>query len=898
FPISFKPKNVEYDWYNTWEKNNYFSVKSRNKDALKMLLPPPNITGTLHLGHALTTTIQDILARWCRMRGHPVVWIPGLDHAGIATQMMIEKYLFKTKGITKSDLEREQFLSVVWEWKEQKETGIKSQLKALGASLDWSREYFTMSKNHNNAVIEAFVALNDRNLLYRKKDLINWSTSLRSAISDIEVEHLFISEKTALEVPGYKKRVTFGEIAYIAYPIKDSNDEIVVATTRPESLFGDVAIVVHPDDERYAKYIGQKVWHTLRQTYIPIVADSLVDKNFGTGAVKVTPAHDHIDYTIATNHQLDIIEVFDECGNITDAGKQFKGLPRFIAREKVLNELSNRGLLKRVCDHQMSVPRCSRSQDIVEYLLREQWFIKCKSMAEKAVDVVKDGHLRIIPAMHEQLWYDWLKNIRDWCISRQLWWGHRIPAYYITVGDKTEWIISRTENDARLIAENMYGRDVKLHQDQDVLDTWFSSAILPFAVLGWPRETQDLKSYYPLTLMETGSDILFFWVARMVMLGLELTNRLPFSEVLLHGILCDAYGKKMSKTIGNVISPENVINGATVQDLSTQMKESYNSGTLSKTELQRMLSGNKKIFPNGIPECGADALRMTLCSHDVKNRKINFDLMECQTNKFFCNKIWQASRYILMTTAKKDCQEPKCIILIDRWILSQLSLVVNTVNNAFLERDFHTAIASIKSFLHYKFCDFYLEATKWGLKSENTDIIKSHTYCLRTCLEVSLRLIAPITPFVADDLYTRLSDKFSEFLSVPSLMEAPYPMPEQFSKWRDDTLDERIQELLELILEIRSVMANVNKMVKKEVHIVTNDSEDFDFYNKVINLIKGGSKIFDINIFLENNYSKDENSVYYSLGPDCALFITAQDSSFLEQMRQNLDEKCRKKKRI
>ncbi|XP_076169430.1 valine--tRNA ligase-like isoform X3 [Ptiloglossa arizonensis] len=873
FPTIYKCEDVESTWYNVWEKNKYFAIKDSEKKAFKMLLPPPNITGTLHLGHALTVTIQDVLARWYRMKDCPVIWIPGLDHAGIATQMVIEKYLSKTKNVTKFNIGKEEYLSFIWKWKNQKETEIKSQLKALGASLDWSKEYFTMNKNHENAVIEAFITLYNKNMLYRKKDLINWCPTLHTAISDIEVENVYITERTQLQVPGYEKMITFGEIAHIAYPIKDTKDEIIVATTRPETVFGDVAIAVHPDDERYSKYIGQNVWHDLRQIYIPIIPDPLVDKTVGTGAVKITPAHDHLDYTIATNHQLDIIQVFDEYGNITDAGNDFKGLPRFIARKKVLNELKNRGVLRNISDHKMCIPRCSRSQDIVEYFLKEQWFVKTKSMAQKALDAVKQGHLKIIPTIREELWYEKLNNIRDWCISRQLWWGHRIPAYYIILGDKIEWIVARTENDAKLIVENKYGYGIKVDQDQDVLDTWFSSAIIPFAVLGWPKETEDLKKYYPLTLMETGYDIMFFWVARMVMLGLELTNQLPFNEVVLHGILCDAYGKKMSKTVGNIISPENVINGITINDLTTQITESYNTGILNKTNFKRMLSANKKIFPDGIPQCGADALRMTLCSFNIKNENINFDIMQCRANKFFCNKIWQASKYILLMTGEKLYQEPKNISIIDRWILSQLSLMIDTVNDAFMQQDFHTSIASIKQFLHYKFCDFYLEATKWGFRNENSDIIMSHTYSLRTCLEVSLRILAPIMPYVADDLYKRLSTKFSEFLSVPSLMEAPYPMPEQFNKWKDNTIDKNIHKVETMIFQIRHIMNNVSKKLNPE----------------------GGSKLKNISIHPKHNYTESENSVHYPLIPDCTLFIIIKNSSVLEQVQKISREKLSNK---
>ncbi|KOC61527.1 Valine--tRNA ligase [Habropoda laboriosa] len=856
-----------------------------------MLLPPPNITGTLHLGHALTVTIQDVLARWYRMKGHPVIWIPGFDHAGIATQMMVEKYLSKAKGVKRSDIGREQFLSLVWQWKNEKQNTIKSQLKALGASLDWSKEYFTMSKEHSNTVIEAFLTLNSRNLLYRKKDLVNWCPTLHSTVSDMEVDRLYITKKMQLQIPGYDKMITFGEIAHVAYPVKDSNHEIVVATTRPETVFGDVAIAVHPDDERYAKYIGQQVWHAIRRTYIPVVSDPLVDKQFGTGAMKITPAHDPLDYMIAVNHQLDIIQVIDEYGNITDAGKQFKGLPRFIAREKVLNEMSNEGILRSINDHEMCIPLCSRSHDVVEYLLKEQWFVKCKDMAQKAVQAVKQGNLTMIPDTHKQLWYDYLDNIRDWCISRQIWWGHPIPVYYVTIDGKTEWIVARNEDDAKLIAQNKYGSHIKLHKDQDVLDTWFSSAILPFAVMGWPEQTEDFKTYYPLTLMETGSDILFFWIARMVMLGLELTNRLPFDEVLLHGLLCDAYGKKMSKTVGNIVSPENIIHGITLNDLTVQVKKSYDAGILNENVLKRMLAANKKMFPNGIPECGADSLRMTLCSHNIKNQHISFDIMECQTNKFFCNKIWQASKYILLMTGEKVYQKPTNMATIDCWILNKLSVMINAVNDALTKRDFHEAIASIKQFMYYQFCDYYLEATKWGFKSENTNIHISHTYTLRKCLEVLLRTSAPIVPYLCDDLYKRLSNKLPEFLSVLSLMEAPYPVPEQFNEWRDVSLDERMHKVLKIILEVRSILAKVSKKLNPEVHIVTRKPENFSFFSDVTNIIKGGTKIFNILIFLENNYTQSKNSVCYPYTSDCTIFIVIENSSILEQLNKNISNK-------
>lgn len=736
-------------------------------------------------------------------------------------------------------------------------------------------------------------------MLYRTKAPINWCPTLRSTISDIEVEKLHLTGKQQLDVPGYKKKVTFGQIFQIAYPVKDSKDEIVVATTRPETVFGDVAIAVHPDDDRYTKYIGQYVWHALRETYIPVIADRSVIQDFGTGAVKITPAHDRSDYMVSKTHGLEIINVIDENGNITEAGKQLQGLPRYIAREKVLNELSNRDLLRATNDHPTNIPRCSRSNDIIECLLKEQWYIKCDTMAQRAVEVVRDGHLKIDPAVHEQVWYDWLENIRDWCISRQLWWGHRLPVYQVATGDVTDWIVARSENDARIIAEKKYGSNVELRQDDDVLDTWFSSAILPFTALGWPNKTKDFEKYYPLTLMETGSDILFFWVARMVMLGLELTDRLPFKEVLLHGLLSDAHGKKMSKSVGNVISPENIVNGISLQDLLAQAKESHNMGILQESELKRTITVNTKLFPRGIPECGVDALRLTLCSPNIKNQTVSFDVMQCQTNKFFGNKIWQASRYILRMVDGKLSADPKSLATIDRWILSRMSVMVDTVDDAFTNRNFHRAVASIKQFFYYEFCDFYLEGTKWGFKSENSEVIASHTDTLIKCLEVTLRILAPVMPYLADDLYKRLSNELPGFLSVSSLLEASYPMPEEFKKWRDVHLDERMNELLKVISEIRVIMARVSRKSNPTVHVLTRNSDDCEFYTENVNLIKGGSNVYDVSVFLTSDYLATDDFVCHTFTPNCTLLVKAEDVSILEQVKSNINKKsCTEKSKV
>ncbi|XP_029679139.1 valine--tRNA ligase, mitochondrial-like isoform X1 [Formica exsecta] len=951
FPATFKPKDVEQGWYDIWQHNNYFTAsrtaRTRNdkhkekesKEAFSMVLPPPNITGVLHLGHALTVTIQDVLARWHRMKGHPVLWIPGLDHAGIATQAVVERMLRRTRNITRNDMNRAEFERLLWQWKTEKATIINQQLKALGATLDWNREYFTIDESHSAAVIETFVRLNERNLLYRGRDLVNWSPALRSTISEIEVEDFVIDGKTQLRLPGHNDKVTVGQLIKLAYPIKDSKEELIVATTRLETIFGDVAIAVHPDDERYSSYIGRQVLHPIKETFIPVIADSSVKRDFGTGAVKITPAHDRLDYSIAKRHDLPVIIVIDEAGNMTDVCKEYKGLSRFITRERLINELSTRGIVKSVEDrHRMILPRCSRTHDVIEYLPKEQWFVRCTTMARRAYEAVKNGELRIdsSDSGHEQLWYDWLENPRDWCVSRQLWWGHRIPAYSVNHGDNnnnnsgdndvfptssisnTSWIIARSEKEAYSRAREKYGDTVSIHQDPDVLDTWFSSAIIPFVTLGWPEHTKDMAKYYPLTLMETGHDIFLFWVARMVMLSLEMTQNLPFREVLLHGVLCDANGKKMSKSSGNVILPENIINGCNFEELNAQAKQNHAAGILSADELQRTLRVNAKSYSAGIPDCGADALRLSLCARNIKNRTISFDIDDCRTSKYFCNKIWQASKYILLMRkngeeSKQNQQhgdkEKKYLSSLDQWILSRLSWMVETVNSAFAERNFHKAIAAIRQFLHYEFCDLYMEGTKFGFRSDNA---AGHSDTLAKCLEVSLRLLAPITPYLSDDLYIRLVKKnLPGFQSVSSLLETSYPVPYEFEHLRDVVLEEKVCELVNMINVIRSCMANVSKKSNPEVNILVNNTHDYDFYQENVNLIKGVSRIWNVPIHLTESFNdgnfhnettrdNNDNGIYttrYIHTNDCSLLIAVTDASMLEQIKKNIARKEKLEKR-
>ncbi|KAJ8674009.1 hypothetical protein QAD02_005271 [Eretmocerus hayati] len=893
FPQTFQSKEAEPKWYHEWETNEFYQSNCHDGNTYKMVLPPPNVTGTLHLGHALTTTVQDVLARWHRMKGGSVMWIPGYDHAGIATQAVVEKYLFKKKGIKRTDISRDEFLNIVNQWKDEKITIIESQLKTLGATLDWRRTYFTMSQKHNQAVVEAFCTLDKRNLLYRDKTLVNWSVALGSTLSDIEVDNKLLEGKTDLEIPGYSKKVSFGQIFEISYDLKDSDDRLGVATTRPETILGDVALAVHPEDPRYSKYVGKHVKHPLKETYIPVIADTGVKIDFGTGIVKITPAHDNFDNLVAKKNQLGMIRVIGEDGKMTEEAGVYAGLPRFIARNKILDDLANQKSLIRTQDHKMQIPTCSRTGDIIELLPKEQWFIKCKDMASRACKAVEDGSLRINPDIHIETWYNWLNNIRDWCVSRQLWWGHQIPAYHCKVGDDVKWIVAQSKQEASEKIQKLYGSGTDLEQDTDVLDTWFSSALIPFSSMGWPVELDDFHKYYPLSLMETGHDILFFWVARMVMLGIELTGTLPFKDVLLHGVLCDAHGSKMSKSRGNVIFPENVINGISLDGLNKQTENSFESGLLNKTELKRTLKMNTKLFPNGMPECGTDALRFTLCCRNIKAPTVSFDIVECQQNKFFFNKIWQASRYAVLMTNDDPIVMPEKFSMIDEWILSRLAWTVATVNEALEEKAFHRATSAIKQFIYYEFCDYYVEGTKPGFKTEEKDIVTSHRYTLAKVLEVSLRVLAPITPYLCDDLYSLLSKKLSIFQFQDSLLTSSYPTKEELEVLRNVDLETKMEEVIQVILSIRALLGNLasNKRGEVEAHITVNNNLDLELYRESINVIKTVSKISEVQIYQENHYTRPQRSICDTFNSNCSVYLIMNDEDIYEHARLRIEKK-------
>lgn len=673
---------------------------------------------------------------------------------------------------------------------------IKSDLKRMGSAFDWDREYFTMDAAQSLAVGEAFIKLFERDLIYREKAPVNWSCALESAISDIEVENLEINGPTDVVVPGYDKRIRFGQITNIAYKICDAQekDEIVVATTRPESILGDTAVAVNPNDNRFASLKDRNIylWHPFRGERIPLVFDESIDPTVGTGAVKITPAHSKIDFAIAKRHSLPAKAIINEKGIICDKYGKFSGKQRFVARGEILNELANLGLLRETKDHTMQLPICSRSGDVIEHLLKPQWFVRTEKMAQSAIDAVENGEIEIHPASFKDEWHRWLSTNRDWCISRQLWWGHQVPAFECEFDGRTVWVASHDDEEARRKAAKIFNASsnsgIRVRQDDDVLDTWFSSGLLPFSTLGWPNETNDLSRYYPLDMLETGHDILLFWVAKMVMLGQELTGQAPFKSILLHGIIRDAQGRKMSKSKGNVILPHQIINGSTLVEFQSELRKSVASGVLSEAEYKKSLTNIQKSFPKGIPECGIDALRFTLCSHNISSHYIDFDVRKCHSNKVFLNKIWQATRFTLSNCAKlgiNSTETPRMnesdLTDMDRWILSRLANTTIEFERAMHENKFHVATKALQSFIYSNFCDVYLEATKPHLFSGQEPFASNHCSVLLECLRVAMIHMSHFTPFLARELQKHLPTSDAEFLVSGDLIYFLHTIKNVFS---------------------------------------------------------------------------------------------------------------------
>ncbi|KAM4630957.1 valine--tRNA ligase, mitochondrial [Polymixia lowei] len=832
FPSSYSPEYVESSWYQWWEKEGFFTPEHHDRlphavnQSFSLCIPPPNVTGQLHLGHALTVAIEDALVRWKRMQGYKVLWVPGCDHAGIATQTVVERRLLRDQGKRRQDLSREDFLQEVWKWKNEKGDEIYHQLRKLGASLDWSRACFTMDQDFSRAVTEAFVRLCDSGLIYRSEGLVNWSCALESAISDIEVDSKELSGRTMLSVPGYQKKVEFGMMVTFAYPIDGRDGEVAVSTTRPETMLGDVAIAVHPDDPRYQDVHGKNCRHPFTDRLIPIVTDTMVDMDLGTGAVKVTPAHDHADFLLSQRHSLPRLTVIGGDGTMTPlCGQWLEGLKRFDARERVLDALAEKNLFRGKKEHTMSLPICSRSGDVIEPLLKKQWFMRCDEMAKRAIQAVEDGQLEIIPHFYTKTWKNWLSNISDWCISRQLWWGHQIPAYCVVLPNSSNkqeelWVWGRSEDEARERAAVKYGvmlESVTLIQDPDVLDTWFSSGLFPFAMLGWPQQTSDLQQHYPNSILETGSDLIFFWVARMVMLGTELTGQLPFKQVLLHSLVRDKHGRKMSKSLGNVIDPLDVISGISLERLQEKVRE----GNLDPRECTVAMEAQRKDFPKGIPECGTDALRFTLCSYKAQGEDISLSVSQVLSCRHFCNKMWQTVRFTLGVLGDRGTElgtlaETSPLSGMDQWVCSRLYSTVLQCEKGFKAYELNTVTSALYSFWMHSLCDVYMECIKPLLSQQDhraagqihTEHTESERQMARSvlyhCVSVSLALLSPFMPFLTEELWQRL---YPFRADNTSLCLQPYPQSSQLVHWhfpKEETDFTLVQEVVRVARSLRA----------------------------------------------------------------------------------------------
>ncbi|EKM51310.1 uncharacterized protein PHACADRAFT_263357 [Phanerochaete carnosa HHB-10118-sp] len=789
----YDPIAVEAAWYDWWEAQGFFKPQLTPNGKVKpeggfiVPAPPPNVTGSLHIGHALTTAIQDGLVRWNRMLGKTALFVPGFDHAGISTQSVVENRLWKSSGKSRHDLGREEFLKTVWEWKEDYQGRITNQLKRLGGSYDWSRVAFTMNENLSKAVVETFCKLHEDGILYRANRLVNWCVRMNTTLSNLEVEQKQLTGRTLLNVPGYdaKEKFEFGVITSFAYPIENSDEIIIVATTRPETMLGDTAIAIHPQDPRYKHLHGKFAVHPFLGRRIPIICDDIaVDMEFGTGAVKITPAHDPNDYEVGVRHNLEFINILNDDGTFNDNAGEYKGMKRFHARVAVVKALQERGLYIEQKDNPMQIPICSKSGDIIEPMLKPQWWVNCKPLAEEAIKRTRAGELLIQPKSSENEWYRWLEGIQDWCISRQLWWGHRCPAYFVRLegqnqdrNDGKNWVVGRTLEEATARAEKFAGgAKFTLEQDEDVLDTWFSSGLWPWSTLGWPQQTFDFDTFYPTSLLETGWDILFFWVARMVMLGVHLTGQMPFKEVYCHAMIRDAHGRKMSKSLGNVIDPLDVIQGLDLETLHQKLYE----GNLDEKEIAKAKTGQKKDFPKGIPQCGTDALRFALCAYSGGGRDINLEILRVHGYRKFCNKVFNATKFAMLKLDDKFMPHPTAKptgkeSLVERWILSKLNIAAEETNKQMVERNFMAATNAVYNFWLYELCDIYIEAMKpMTDESASPEMRESAQQTLYTCLDHGLRLLHPFMPFVTEELWQRLPRRPDD--STPSIMLAQFPL--------------------------------------------------------------------------------------------------------------------------
>ncbi|RLT95367.1 valine--tRNA ligase [Ketobacter sp.] len=821
---TFNPSDIETRWYQTWEEKGYFKPTGQG-DAYTIMIPPPNVTGSLHMGHGFNNAVMDCLIRYRRMQGRNTLWQPGCDHAGIATQMVVERQL-AAQNVTRHDLGREKFLEKVWEWKEQSGGTITRQIRRLGSSVDWSRERFTMDEGLSNAVKEVFVRLHEEGLIYRGKRLVNWDPKLHTAISDLEVEN--VDQK--------------GSMWHFRYPLAngaktaDGKDYIIVATTRPETMLGDTAVAVNPKDERYQALIGKTLTLPLVNREIPIIADDYVDMEFGTGCVKITPAHDFNDYDVGKRHNLPLVNVltidaairdqaeafnFDGTVNLevsTEIPDVYRGDDRFVARKKIVEDLDQLGLLEKIDDHALKVPKGDRSGVVVEPFLTDQWYVRVAPLAEPAIKAVENGDIQFVPKQYENMYFAWMRDIQDWCISRQLWWGHRIPAWYDNAGN-----VYVGRNEAEVRAKHNLGDDIALHQDEDVLDTWFSSALWTFSTLGWPDDLETLKTFHSTDVLVTGFDIIFFWVARMIMMTMHFiknedgTPQVPFKTVYVHGLVRDSEGQKMSKSKGNVLDPLDIIDGI---DLETLVGK-RTTGLMNPKDASKIEKRTRKEFADGIASYGTDSLRFTFLSLASTGRDIKFDINRLEGYRNFCNKLWNASRYVMMNTENQDCGIHGGDIelsVADRWIISRLQQTELQVCRALDEFRFDHASQALYEFIWNEYCDWYLELSKPVLNDDNSsDAAKRGTRrTLVKVLETILRLAHPFMPFITEEIWQQIGPMAGA--EGETLMLQPYPAAN--ADKQDAQAEADIEWLKGVIVGIRNIRGEMNISPAKQLPVL------------------------------------------------------------------------------